>query len=188
MQILIQDLLTLSRITSRAQPFETCNLNEILTGVLSDLEVAIERQGARVQVGALPVIEADPLQIRQLFQNLISNGLKFHQPGTPSAVSISGRLIEPEVASVAGRKAPEATCEIVVQDEGIGFDPKFAEQIFVVFQRLHTRSEFEGTGIGLAVCRKITDRHGGTIVATSEEGHGARFIITLPVKQSSAQT
>ena len=188
MQILIQDLLTLSRITSRAQPFETCNLNEILTGVLSDLEVAIERQGARVQVGALPVIEADPLQIRQLFQNLISNGLKFHQPGTPPAVSISGRLIEPEVASVAGRKAPEATCEIVVQDEGIGFDPKFAEQIFVVFQRLHTRSEFEGTGIGLAVCRKITDRHGGTIVATSEEGHGARFIITLPVKQSSAQT
>ncbi len=183
MQVLIQDLLKLSRVTSRALPFEECPLRGIVRAVLLDLEVAIEQKNAEVEVGWLPVIEADALQMRQLFQNLISNALKFNRAATRPWVSISGRILDSQEDSLPG----VPTCEIVVQDNGIGFDPQFAEQIFVVFQRLHSRSEYEGTGIGLALCRKITDRHGGTIVAKSGEGKGATFIVTLPVRQTSKQ-
>lgn len=182
MQVLIQDLLKLSRVTSRAQPFEQCDLAEIARAVVTDLEVAIEQTGARVEVGPLPTIYADCLQMRQLFQNLISNGLKFHRAGEKPEVLVSGKVY-PMVDQLPGRTSQAEVCRIIVQDNGIGFDDKFAEQIFVVFQRLHARTEYEGTGIGLAVCRKITDRHGGTIVAKSSDGHGATFIVTLPVTQ-----
>jgi PAS domain S-box-containing protein len=187
MQVLIQDLLKLSRVTSRAQPFQPCDLNQILSEVLTDLEVAIETQQARVEAGLLPTIDADPLQLRQLFQNLISNALKFHQPGAPPWVEIFARVFEPTDVFVGGGKPTERMCEITIRDHGIGFEQKFADQIFVVFQRLHSRAEYEGTGIGLAVCRKITDRHGGNIVAYSTPGQGASFIVTLPVKQPSAE-
>lgn len=187
MRVLIQDLLKLSRVTSRAQPFEACDLTKILKEVLGDLEVAIENRGARVGVGALPTIDADPLQMRQLFQNLVSNALKFHKPGEPPQVEVAGRTFEPGESVIAGAKTGERVCEITVRDHGIGFDQKFADQIFVVFQRLHSRAEYEGTGIGLAVCRKITDRHGGRIVAQSSAGEGATFVVTLPVKQPAAE-
>jgi PAS domain S-box-containing protein len=183
MQTLIQDLLQLSRITSRAQPFQSCDLNKIVTEVISDLEVRIEQTRGQMEVGDLPTIDADPLQMRQLFQNLIANALKFHQPDAPPAVRISSELLTAADHSLAGARPRDRITRIRVQDNGIGFDPKFADQIFVVFQRLHTKQEYEGTGIGLAVCRKITDRHGGTIVAHSEPGQGATFEITLPVKQ-----
>ncbi len=183
MQVLIQDLLKLSRVTSRAMPFEKCNLDEIVHAVISDLEVRIEQTNARIEVGPLPVIDADALQMRQLFQNLIANAIKFQRPGERPEVSISGRIFEVQERLIRGAAPGDAVCQIHVQDNGIGFDEKFAEQIFVVFQRLHSRQEYEGTGIGLAVCRKITDRHGGSIVAKSAEGQGATFIITLPVKQ-----
>ncbi|MDB6171798.1 MAG: Multi-sensor signal transduction histidine kinase [Chthoniobacteraceae bacterium] len=176
MRVLIQDLLKLTRVTSRAQPFERCDLNAVVREVLSDLEVAIEQKAARVQAGPLPVIDADPVQMRQLFQNLISNALKFQGPGETPKVEVDAQ------------ESGEEMCQITIKDNGIGFGPQFAEQIFVVFQRLHSRSEYEGTGIGLAVCRKITDRHGGTIVAKSTEGHGATFIVTLPLRQPSHQT
>ena len=185
MQVLIQDLLKLSRVTSRGLPFETCVLGEIVRAVLSDLEVAIEQKNARVEVGALPVIQGDPVQMRQLFQNLISNALKFQAPGETPLVRVSARVFMPVERIIPGAATGEEVCEICVRDNGIGFDPRFAEQIFVVFQRLHTRSEYEGTGIGLAVCRKITDRHGGTIVARSADGEGATFTVTLPLKQPS---
>ncbi len=185
MQVLIQDLLKLSRVTSRAQPFERCDLGEIAAQVLSDLEVAVEQNNARVEVGALPAIDADPLQMRQLFQNLIANAIKFHRPGEAPGVSISGRIFTLPEHLISGAAAGDEVCEIRVQDNGIGFDEKFADQIFVVFQRLHGREQYEGTGIGLAVCRKITDRHGGSILAKSAEGQGAAFNITLPVKQPS---
>jgi light-regulated signal transduction histidine kinase (bacteriophytochrome) len=182
MQTLIQDLLKLSRVTSRAQPFERCNLREIVQAVLSDLEVAIEQQRAKVEIGLLPQIDADPVQMRQLFQNLIANALKFQRPGETPEISISGKVFgSTEQLPTGGNQL----CQIMVQDNGIGFDEKFADQIFVVFQRLHSRSEYEGTGIGLAVCRKITDRHGGSIVAKSSPGQGATFIVTLPVRQLS---
>ena len=181
MQTLIQDLLKLSRVTSRAQPFAACDLARVVGEVLTDLEVRIEQAQASIEVGELPVIDADPLQMRQLFQNLIANALKFQKPGVPPVV----RIFAEEAAAVPGAQPRGRLCGISVQDNGIGFAPKFAEQIFAVFQRLHTKTEYEGTGIGLAVCRKITDRHGGTIVASSEEGRGATFIVTLPAKQPS---
>jgi PAS domain S-box-containing protein len=188
MQVLIQDLLKLSRVTSRALPFEQCNLNEIVRSVLSDLEITIEHKRAKVEVGELPTIEADPVQMRQLFQNLISNALKFQKPGERAEVVVEGRIYEVRERTAGEVAIPgQRICKIVVRDNGIGFDPKFADQIFVVFQRLHSRSEYEGTGIGLAVCRKITDRHGGSIVAKSAEGQGAAFIVTLPVTQPSPQ-
>jgi PAS domain S-box-containing protein len=187
MQVLIQDLLKLSRVTSRAQPFEPCDLNKILTEVLSDLEVAIENQHAKVEVGELPTIDADPLQMRQLFQNLISNALKFHKPDEPPFIEISARTFTPADNSLSRIKPGDLACKITLRDHGIGFEQKFADQIFVVFQRLHSRAEYEGTGIGLAVCRKITDRHGGQIVAHSSPGEGAAFVVTLPVKQPSTE-
>lgn len=184
MQTLIQDLLKLSRITSRAQPFEKCDLTEILNSVLSDLEIAIEQKNAHVRADPLPTIAADPLQMRQLFQNLVANALKFQQPGVEPIVTITSQVFTARERLGAGTLAGDQVCRIRISDNGIGFDAKFAEQIFVVFQRLHSREEYEGTGIGLAVCRKITDRHGGTIVAKSEPGQGATFEITLPVQQS----
>jgi two-component system sensor kinase FixL len=183
MQVLIQDLLKLSRVSSRAQPFQKCDLAEIVRAVLSDMEVTIEQSDARIEVGPLPVIDADAIQMRQLFQNLLVNALKFHREGVKPEVKVTGRIRTAVDNSVSGAMAGQPVCEICVEDNGIGFDDKFAEQIFVVFQRLHTRHEYEGTGIGLAVCRKITDRHRGTLVAKSAPGQGATFIITLPVKQ-----
>jgi PAS domain S-box-containing protein len=188
MQVLIQDLLKLSRVTSRALPFEQCDLRAIAMAVLGDLEVAIEQKNARVGIGDLPVIEGDPVQMQQLFLNLLSNALKFQRPGESPVVTVSSRVFTPSETLVTGAAAGDSVCEITVKDNGIGFDACFAEQIFVVFQRLHTRTEYEGTGIGLAVCRKITDRHGGTIVAHSEPPGGATFTITLPVKQPTTAT
>jgi len=187
MQVLIQDLLKLSRVTSRALPFVECALRDIALGVVSDLEVAIEQKNARVEIGELPVIPGDPVQLQQLFQNLISNALKFQRAGEVPVVTVTSRVYTPLEPLITGATSGNAVCEIVVQDNGIGFEACFAEQIFVVFQRLHNRTEYEGTGIGLAICRKITDRHGGTIVAKSAEGQGAAFIVTLPVAQISPQ-
>ncbi len=187
MQVLIQDLLKLSRITSRALPFEQCDLGEIVRGVVSDLEITIEQSHAEVEVCELPTIQADPVQMRQLFQNLISNALKFQRPGDLPRVIVEARVYQMKERNIPGAAPGEHICKIVVRDNGIGFDPKFAEQIFVVFQRLHSRDEYAGTGIGLAVCRKIIDRHGGTIMAKSAEGQGAAFIVTLPVTQPSPQ-
>ncbi len=182
MQILIHDLLTLSRVTSKAQPFERVDLRKIVENVISDLEVRIEQTGALVEIGFLPAIDADAGQMRQLFQNLISNALKFQPPGTKPEVIISGKLLD-NAESLPGAMPGEEICQIMVRDNGIGFDERYLDRIFQVFQRLHTRTDFEGTGIGLAVCRKIADRHGGVISAKSAEGEGATFIVTLPVKQ-----
>ena len=186
MQTLIQDLLQLSRVTSRAQPFQPCDLGQIVTEVTGDLEVRLEQSSGNVEVGEMPTIDADPLQMRQLFQNLITNALKFHKPDEPPLVRIDCEQLAATDFSLPGVRPPDRIVRITVEDNGIGFDPKFADQIFIVFQRLHTKTEYEGTGIGLAVCRKITDRHGGSIVAQSEEGRGAKFVITLPVKQTNA--
>jgi len=112
--------------------------------------------------------------MRQLFQNLLGNALKFHRPGVPPVVRVRGEL-------VPGGDAP-LTCRVTVQDNGIGFDPKYRDRIFDVFQRLHGRDEYEGTGVGLAICRKIVERHGGTITAHSAPGEGATFVVTLPVR------
>jgi PAS domain S-box-containing protein len=185
MQMLIQDLLMLARVTSHAGPFHSCNLQEIVQAVMLDLEVAIERTGATVEVGPLLEIQADSMQMRQLFQNLISNALKFHRPDVPPRIVISSRMLDLFDPFASVSSSDRRICEIRVQDNGIGFEEEFSEQIFIIFQRLHGRAEYEGTGVGLALCRKITDRHGGTIVAQAKAGQGATFVVTLPVQQLS---
>ena len=183
MQRLIQDLLQLSRIVTRAQPFERCDLAEVVRGVLSDLEVRIASVNASITVESLPFLDADATQMRQLMQNLISNALKFQPLGIKPEVRIIGAVILNMNGQLPTIPHAAPLIEIRIEDNGIGFDPKFAEQIFGAFKRLHTREEFEGSGIGLSVCRKITDRHHGKIIAQSQPEKGATFIITLPIHQ-----
>jgi PAS domain S-box-containing protein len=186
MQALVQDLLTLARVSSKGQPFEPVDLAQVVREVLSDLEVAIDQSAAIIEVGRLPTIDADPIQMRQLFQNLLTNALKFHKPGQRPEVSIDSKNLIVHEQQIAGASPGEEVCQIVVADNGIGFEEQFAEQIFAVFQRLHTQREYAGTGIGLAVCRRIANRHGGSIVAKSAKGQGATFIVVLPACQKGA--
>lgn len=180
MQTLIQDLLTFSRVATKVQPFERINLDTITREVLSDLEIKIEETGATIEINDLPTIDADPLQMRQLFQNIIGNALKFRRADTAPVIKISARQL------TAGKNKNQF-CKLFIQDNGIGFDEKYTNKIFTVFQRLHGRAEYEGSGVGLAVCRKIVERHNGTIEAKSAPGEGATFIITLPVKQINTE-
>jgi PAS domain S-box-containing protein len=189
MQRLIDDLLTFARVTTQAHPFEPTDLAQVTREVLSDLEARIEQLGAVVEVGPLPTLEADPMQMRQLLQNLIGNAMKFHRPEVPPHVRVTARMREnPEAAQSPGQTlVPVATeCEIHVQDNGIGFDEKYLDRIFTVFQRLHSRSSYTGTGVGLAICRKIAERHGGSVTAHSTPGQGAEFVVILPLRQSAA--
>jgi signal transduction histidine kinase len=183
MQILINDLLTFSRVTTKAQPFSKVDLNVIARDVLSDLEVRIEQTGGSVEVSDLPVIDADPLQMRQLFQNLIANALKFRKPDEPSFVKIFANCNSQIAEGATWALANAETWQISVTDNGIGFDEKYLDRIFTVFQRLHGRNTYEGTGVGLAVCRRIVERHNGSITARSKPGHGATFIVKLPSTQ-----
>ncbi len=183
MQILINGLLTLSRVTTKATDFATVDLNKIIHEVMTDLEVKIEQNGATVKTGRMPTIQADPLQMRQLLQNLVGNALKFQKEDEAPVVEIRGKHLRPGDRLLGGDFADEDVCQIVVKDNGIGFDEKYLDRIFDVFQRLHPRGVHEGTGVGLAICRKIVDRHGGTITARTEPEHGATFIVELPVRQ-----
>ena len=178
MQSLIEDLLTYSRVTTKAQAYEFIDLGELVREVLSDLETRIDDTQGRIELGKLPTIEADPTQMRQLLQNLIGNALKFHHPEQPPVVIIHA---EPS------RLGDTDSVRLSVKDNGIGFDAKYAERIFGPFQRLHGRGEYQGTGIGLSVCKKIANRHGGDIQAVSEPGKGAIFTIHLPLRQQSEQ-
>ena len=176
MQELIAGVLSYSRVSARAQPFEEVELEKTVQYVVADLEVRIAETGGRVDVDVSGRIKADPLQIRQLFQNLIANALKYSRPGVPPHVLVSSRII-------TGAEADGAvdSCRITVEDNGIGFAAESAEKIFGLFQRLHGRNKYEGTGIGLALCKRVVERHGGTITAESSPEMGARFIVTLPV-------
>jgi signal transduction histidine kinase len=168
MQKLVEDLLRFSRVTTQGHPFAPVDLNEITRQVLLDLEGQVERTGAVVHVGTLPTINGDALQMRQLLQNLVSNALKFHRAGVVPEVTIDGVVADDQL-------------RLSVRDNGIGFDPQYSLRIFRVFERLHGRTEYPGTGIGLALCRKIAERHGGTIAAESEAGVGSTFTVTLPL-------
>lgn len=182
MKTLINDLLSFSRVTTQGRPFEQVDLAQVVQEVVADLEVRIEQVQGRVEVGALPTLDADPVQMRQLFQNLIGNSLKFHRPDEPAVVRV---LAVPDGDEDAGGEAnPDSRLRIAVEDNGIGFDEKYLDRIFVPFQRLHGKSEFEGTGIGLAVCRKIVERHGGILTAQSVPGRGSTFTIALPATQT----
>ena len=170
MSDLIKGLLGYSRIRTQGLPFQLVDLREVVKHVISDLEITISETRGAVSVSSLPTIEADPTQMRQLFQNLIGNALKFRDPSRPPVVRIKA-------------SQDDAQCTIEIADNGIGFGQQYAERIFAPFQRLHGRAAYPGTGMGLAICRRIVERHSGTITATGTTSEGAVFTITLPLKQ-----
>jgi PAS domain S-box-containing protein len=173
MQQLILDLLEYSRVGTRGQPFEPTDATQVCQAAIQDLEVAITEAGVTVVCDPLPTVLADPTQIRQLFQNLIANAIKFHG-AEPPRMHISAR----ETFEVS--ETSKVFWEFAVRDNGIGIEPQYFERIFVIFQRLHSRSEYPGTEIGLAVCKKIVERHGGRIWVESAPGRGSTFYFTLP--------
>lgn len=180
MRSLINDLLSFSRVTTKSLPFRRVDLNVVAREVLVDLEELVHQTGGTVNLGPLPTLEADPLQMRQLLQNLLGNALKFSKPGDPPVVRIESRELAPGEAPGQG-----TWFEVRVSDNGIGFDQEYAQRIFQVFQRLHGRQQYEGTGVGLAICKKIVERHRGTIAATSRKDEGTTFVLTLPLEQQS---
>jgi signal transduction histidine kinase len=170
MRALIDDLLAFSRVSTKARPFVPVDMGEVVSLVLADLEVSLEESGARVTVGELPTLDADPVQMGQLMQNLLGNALKFRRDGVVPEVAVEARVAD-------------GTVELTVRDNGLGFEPQYAVRIFRAFERLHGASSYPGTGIGLALCRKIVERHHGTITAESQLGSGATFTISLPAEQ-----
>lgn len=180
MSVLIDDLLSFSRVTTKQRPFVSVNLNEVMRRVMDDLDYSIEETNAQLHIDPLPTIDADATQIAQVFMNLIANSLKFHPRNVRPIIAVT---CEMNVASPTVDDA-RTWCCLHFSDQGIGFEAQYAERIFSLFQRLHGRDEYSGTGIGLALCRKIIERHGGAIAARSELGEGAIFTIHLPMTQT----
>ena len=174
MRTLISDLLSYSQVATSADPLVATDLAAVARGVLADLETSIGEAHARVEVGDLPIIEADPVQMRQLLQNLLGNALKFRRKDMEPAVRL---------AAISS----DGLCTITVTDNGIGFKQEHSDKIFRMFERLNARTQYEGSGIGLAICRKIVERHGGTIAATSTAGEGTTFSVGLPVTQAGTE-
>ena len=167
MHELLNAFLSYSRIETKGERFSPVKLDEVIWDSVTDLEVAIRNVQAHVEVEPLPIVKGDPHQLRQLFQNLVANALKYRRAGVRPLIKIHG-----EIHNETGR--------IFVEDNGIGFDEKYIDKIFQPFQRLHGKNEYSGTGIGLAICKKIIERHGGTITAKSTPGRGSTFIIEVP--------
>jgi light-regulated signal transduction histidine kinase (bacteriophytochrome) len=184
MRTLIDNLLEFSRTSRSSEPFIRIDLNNILSEVKADLELKIEETGALIDSERLPVIDAIPMQMRQLFNNLFTNAIKFRKPDQPPRISIKCRQLNEEEKEAQHLRTNIPYFEITVSDKGIGFDQEYASKIFQIFQRLHGKAEYPGSGIGLAICKKIVDNHMGQIHARGELGTGAEFIFTLPESQS----
>jgi two-component system CheB/CheR fusion protein len=181
---LVNDLLSFSRLSGESN-FQPVDLNIILNEVLADLELTIQEKKATLEIDELPAVEVLPGQIRQVFQNILSNALKFCKPVEPCFISISAdKVKDKQIESPVDENG--AWVRICITDNGIGFHEKYLPKIFTIFQRLHSRKEYEGTGIGLAICKKIVEKHGGLISAKSEENVGSTFVIVLPLKQVRA--
>ena len=174
MQALVDDLLAYARVSRQVQPFAPIDLADVTTVVLEDLAESIRETGARVSVGALPIVLGDESQLRQLVQNLLANAIKYRRPDVAPVISVSATM---EDVTTAGA----GLVVLTVRDDGIGFEPRYADRIFAPFERLHGRGQYDGTGIGLAICRRIAERHGGSIRATAAPGQGAAFTVRLPV-------
>jgi PAS domain S-box-containing protein len=183
MRSLIRDLLAYSRLSTRPQTLFPVSLHSIARQVLADLELQIEQLRADVQLGELPTVHADPVEMRQLLQNLIGNALKFHRPAVPPRVRVRGTIVREPVVRPALAEPLQEFCQIEIEDNGIGFDERHLAKIFTIFQRLHRRGEYEGTGIGLALCKKVIERHGGAITARSRLDAGSIFYVVLPLRQ-----
>jgi two-component system CheB/CheR fusion protein len=178
---LINDLLSFTRLSVPAT-FEEQSLEQILHEVMSDLELLIKEKEAQFSIDPLPDAEVVKSHIRQVFQNIISNAMKFSRPGINPHIRIRCERVA-TLAFVGGNDPSGPYCRISIQDNGIGFDNAYAEKIFTIFQRLHSKEQYDGTGIGLAITRKIIEKHGGIITAYSEAGEGATFSLVIPLEQ-----
>jgi PAS domain S-box-containing protein len=183
MRALIDNLLEFSRVTKSSRSFATCDLNDIIKNVLSDQELRIEETSTEVRIKSLPVVQCVAPEMRQLFNNLIGNALKFQRKGVPPVISISCKTLGHKEKSEHLLPFDQTYYQVNVQDNGIGFEPRYGEKIFEIFQRLHGKAEYSGTGIGLAICKKIVENHEGIIFATGEPGEGSVFSIILPESQ-----
>lgn len=183
---LINDLLSFSRLSENGQAFEQTDLNDVFNKVINDFEIRIKQKNATITNKGLPIIEAIPLQVGQLFHNLVSNSLKFSGDALP-VITVSSRLLFSDEIKRNSRLDPKQQyIEILFSDNGIGFDQEYGEKIFSLFSRLNGRTFTEGSGIGLAICRKIVTKHQGDMYARSQENHGASFYILLPVHQKGS--
>jgi signal transduction histidine kinase len=184
MQEMIEGLLALARISSAGKPFIQVNLNLVLDEVVEELAALIEEREARVEVDTLPVVQADIFQMRQLFRNLVWNALKFVEEGRQPVVRVSEYRGAAKIEGGATSYIPNRdSVQIAVEDNGIGFTASEARKVFLPFQQLNKKSIHEGSGIGLTVCRKIVERHGGSISVTSTPGQGSTFVVRLPAKK-----
>lgn len=179
MQSLISDIFTLSKISSSKEALELCNMNQLLEEVIVEMDIPINESNAKIIIDELPALQINKSLIKRLFQNLITNSIKYAQKDLPPAIRISSKV---ETIQLGYKTAPSKFCRIYFQDNGIGFEQQYAEQIFTMFKRLHANNEYEGTGIGLAICKKIVEEHQGFISAKSEVGVGTTFTISLPVE------
>ena len=179
MQNLITDILTFSKISSERVEFIDSDLNKIITEVIHDMDEEVRAKEAKIHVSQLPVLQVNPGLIKPLFQNLIGNALKYSKKNLTPTINIKADV---GVKNHIRNQFSKSYCRIFVEDNGIGFDQRYAEEIFGMFKRLHRNSEFEGTGIGLALCKKIVEQHNGFISARSKVGEGSTFIISLPVQ------
>jgi light-regulated signal transduction histidine kinase (bacteriophytochrome) len=171
---LIDDLLSFSRLSQTSIQFAPVDLNQLLNDIVDDLEIPITEKRATITIGKLPIINGIAIQLGQVFQNLIANSLKFVNPDRPPLINIHSEQLMQDGQSF---------CRIVYTDNGIGFKQEYADKIFEIFQRLHTKDKYEGTGVGLAIVKKIVSLHNGTVSAKGTEGEGAVFEITLPINQ-----
>jgi len=178
MEVLIRDILAFSKISFETKSFQLCDLNTIFEQTVSDLDLIMLEKNATVNSDPLPEICADAHLMRLLFFNLIGNAIKYAKPNTPPVVHIDSDFSD---------NGKEKYCRIYFRDNGIGFDQKYATKIFEIFTRLHGQSEFEGSGIGLALCKRIVEKHDGFITAISTQGEGSTFIVSLPVERDSAK-
>jgi PAS domain S-box-containing protein len=185
MKTLIIDILNYSRLSSNDHTMECVDLNELVKELLEDFELIIEEKGALIEKGELPCIDVNKGQMRQVFQNIISNALKFSKRGKSPEIRIDSKIIGDR--SFESEESSDGDyCLVTITDNGIGFDEKYVANIFTLFERLNSKDKYEGTGIGLAIAKKIIDKHNGLITATSMEGHGTQFKIVLPLKQNIA--
>ena len=183
MSTLVSDLLAFSRISTRQQSFGLVSLQTIIDNTLATLDLVLEQRQVQLTADPLPTVKGDELQLGQLFQNLLSNAIKFTPADQPPRIHVEANECDRSELPLGLRPNNPAQRfhQITISDQGIGFDPKYLDRIFQVFQRLHGRDKYPGTGIGLAICEKVVTNHGGIITASSQVGQGATFSVYLPV-------
>ena len=183
MQMLINDLLSFSRQSVSSSDFEKTDLNTLAREAITELEIEVEKSNAKIQIGELPVVWAIPSLMKQLFHNLVSNAVKFRKKGIDPIIHIEAKKMNGSDHSLPVNANGHKYHEVSISDNGIGFDPKYSDEIFMVFKRLNSYHEYEGTGVGLSICKKIIEKHNGSIIAQSEPGKGSIFRFVLPEKQ-----